>query len=152
MLVKELGINRKTFYLHYDSLDELLNELADEIAEEIVLYMQGHQPLFSQSSIEGYLELLSHKLPLHKRLICSPEYLFVFERVSRTIVKRCRKGEERYILEGFLLSAATEAVSLVLMQTYRNWLKAEMPVSSKELAGFLHRMLTGNMIEMLRRK
>ena len=38
--VKELAqraqINRKTFYLHYDSLDELLGELQEELAEHFI--------------------------------------------------------------------------------------------------------------------
>ena len=29
-------INRKTFYLHYDSLDELLGELQEELAEHFI--------------------------------------------------------------------------------------------------------------------
>ena len=41
MLVREIGINRKTFYLHYESLDALLDELVDDIAAEIVAYMEG---------------------------------------------------------------------------------------------------------------
>ena len=38
--IKELStraqINRKTFYLHYSSLDDLLAELQDEIAENFI--------------------------------------------------------------------------------------------------------------------
>ena len=40
MLVREVGINRKTFYLHYPSLEALMDELVESIAEEIVTYMQ----------------------------------------------------------------------------------------------------------------
>ena len=40
MTIKELAeraqINRKTFYLHYSSLDELLEELQEEIADNFI--------------------------------------------------------------------------------------------------------------------
>lgn len=151
MLVREIGINRKTFYLHYESLDALLDELVDDIAEEIVAYMEGQQELFSEAAIEAYLEMLAQKLPLHKRLICAPEYYFVFQRVCETVVERRLDGaRETFALDGFRLRAATEAISMVMMQTYRRWLLEEMPISARELSGFLNQMLSGDMIRILR--
>jgi len=151
MLVREIGINRKTFYLHYESLDALLDELVDDIAAEIVAYMEEQELLFSEEAIEAYLQMLAQKLPLHKRLICEPEYYFVFQRVCDTVVK-CRLSgvSEVFALDGFRLRAATEAISMVTMQTYRRWLLEEMPISAHELAVFLSQMLSGDMIRMLR--
>ncbi len=151
MLVQEIGINRKTFYLHYESLDALLDELVDDIAGEIVIHMEGQPELFSEKAIEAYLHMLSQKLPLHKRLICAPEYLFVFQRVCDTVVERRLAGVlERYALEGFRLRAATAAISMVTMQTYRSWLLEDMPISAHELAALLKQLISGDMIGMLR--
>lgn len=151
MLVREVGINRKTFYLHYASLDALLDELVDRIAAEIVGYMEVQQTLFTEEAIEGYVQMLARNLPLHKRLICAPEYLFVFQRVSETVVKRrFERMRGDYALDGFRLRAATAAISMVTMQTYRSWLMEEMPISAGELAAFVNQMLSGNMITMLR--
>lgn len=150
-LVEEVGINRKTFYLHYASLDALLDELVEEIAGEIVSYMELKQPQFSEAAIEGYLEMLSQKLPLHKRLICAPEYLFVFHRVCNTVMRQ-RMAQEKgtYALDGFRLRAATEAISLVIMQTYRSWLQENMPIPARELAHLIYQMLSEDLIGMLR--
>ena len=151
MLVQEVGINRKTFYLHYASLDALLDELVDSIAEEIVTYMQLQQPLFTAQALEGYLQMLSQNLPLHRRLICEPEYFFVFQRVCETVVRRrLAQKESVSALEGFRLRAAMEAVSMVVMQTYRSWLLEDMPISARELADFINRLLTEDIIRMLR--
>lgn len=151
MLVQEIGINRKTFYLHYESLDILLDELVNDIAEEIVAYMEGQELLFSGEAIEAYLQMLAQNLPLHKRLICAPEYYFVFQRVCETVVrKRVVGASETFALDGFRLRAATEAISMVTMQTYRRWLLEEMPIPARELAVFLNQMLSGDMIRMLR--
>ena len=107
--------------------------------------------MFSEEAIEAYLQMLAQKLPLHKRLICEPEYYFVFQRVCDTVVKRrLSGGADVFALDGFRLRAATEAISMVTMQTYRRWLLEEMPISAHELAGFLSQMLSGDMIRMLR--
>lgn len=150
-LVEEVGINRKTFYLHYESLDALLDELVQEIAGEIVSYMELHQPMFSEAAIEGYLQMLSQKLPLHRRLICAPEYQFVFHRVcDRVMRQRMEQARGYYAPEGFRLRTATEAVSLIIMQTYRSWLQEDMPISTRELAHLIYRMLSEDLIGMLR--
>lgn len=152
-LVERVGINRKTFYLHYDSLDALLDELVEEIAGEIVSYMALNQPLFSEAAIEGYLEMLSQKLPLHKRLICAPAYLFVFHRVCDSVLRqRMSQTRGAYALEGFRLRAATEAISMVIMQTYRSWLQENMPITIPELARLIHQMLSEDLIAMLRKE
>ena len=43
--IKELtgraNINRKTFYLHYDSLDDLLRELQNELAQAFIKRTEG---------------------------------------------------------------------------------------------------------------
>ena len=150
MLVQKVGINRKTFYLHYTSLDALLDELVDGIASEIVGYMQVQQVLFTEEAIEDYLRVLAEKLPLHRRLICAPEYFFVFQRVCDTVVqRRFEQTKGNYALDGFRLRAATAAISMVTMQTYRSWLLEDMPIPPRELAAFLNQMLVGDMIRML---
>lgn len=40
-LAERAYINRKTFYLHYNSLSDLLNSLLEEIYEEIVQNVSG---------------------------------------------------------------------------------------------------------------
>ena len=153
MLVQEVGINRKTFYLHFPSLDALVDELVDDIAAEIVDYMGLQQLQFSQRALEGYLQMLDQKLPLHRRLICSPEYSFVYHRVCDTVVRRrLRQLQAPLDLADFRLYAAMEAVSLIVMQTYRSWLLADMPLTTTELAALINRLLTDNILSMLRNK
>lgn len=55
-------------------------------------------------------------------------------------------------LADFRLYAAMEAVSLIVMQTYRSWLLADMPLTTTELAALINRLLTDNILSMLRNK
>ena len=45
MSIKELTerakINRKTFYLHYDSLDDLLREIQNDLAQDFIKRTEG---------------------------------------------------------------------------------------------------------------
>jgi len=151
MLVREVGINRKTFYLHYPSLEALMDELVESIAEEIVTYLQLQKLHFTQDSLEGYLQMLAQNLPLHKRLICSEEYYFVFQRVCDTVTqRRLEQTKQLHALGDFRMRAAIGAVSLVVMQTYRSWLLEEMPISTRELAVLINQLLKENIITMVK--
>ena len=48
MSIKELTerakINRKTFYLHYDSLDDLLREIQNDLAQDFIKRTEGMVP------------------------------------------------------------------------------------------------------------
>ena len=68
--VKEIceraGVNRSTFYLHYETLGELLAESAQHIIDEFVAYMP-------HDTIE-FLEKLQDR-PLDELYLITPEYL-----------------------------------------------------------------------------
>ena len=89
--VKELAqraqINRKTFYLHYDSLDELLGELQEELAEH---FIRQKVPYHSMEDIRALIRLFFERaadLPLlHERLMCSGSSRPVWEGINRRIM------------------------------------------------------------------
>lgn len=89
--VKELAqraqINRKTFYLHYDSLDELLGELQEELAEHFIRQTVSYR---SMEDIRALIRLFFERaadLPLlHERLMCSGSYRPVWEGINRRIM------------------------------------------------------------------
>lgn len=89
--VKELAqraqINRKTFYLHYDSLDELLGELQEELAEHFIRQTVSYR---SMEDIRALIRLFFERaadLPLlHERLMCSGSYRPVWEEINRRIM------------------------------------------------------------------
>lgn len=89
--VKELAqraqINRKTFYLHYDSLDELLGELQEELAEHFIRQKVSYR---SMEDIRALIRLFFERaadLPLlHERLMCSGSYRPMWEGINRRIM------------------------------------------------------------------
>lgn len=68
--VKELcaaaGVNRSTFYLHYETLEDLLDECAQYLNERFLSYMQRDSAAF--------VEKLS-TCPLEELCLVTPEYL-----------------------------------------------------------------------------
>ena len=68
--VKEIctaaGVNRSTFYLHYETVGDLLNECAQYINAQFLTYMQHDSAAFVAKLRD---------CPLHELYLITPEYL-----------------------------------------------------------------------------
>lgn len=125
--VKELCaramINRKTFYLHYESLDALLEELQEEIADKFISRKISYKSLADiKSIIRVYFETTANMPKLHERLLCSGSYQRVGDAISRRIMEHRRKENKN----AFGLDEARESLvfSYFAMNSgnlYRQW-------------------------------
>ncbi len=85
--IKELtanaGINRKTFYLHYTSLDGLFKEVSDEVVMEFEnIYLQQEQDssdhINYSNIINNFKKLIKQDQKFHQQLFCNESYLHIF--------------------------------------------------------------------------
>lgn len=94
--IKELTaramINRKTFYLHYQSLDDLLAELQDEYVNMFVKQEVSYKNLDDiKHLIRLFFESLSKQSELQERLVCSGSYQNFFHQVNKRIMDHRRE-------------------------------------------------------------
>lgn len=93
--IKELAqraqINRKTFYLHYAGLDDLLEELQEEIAENFIRRKVSYSSMKDiRELIRLFFEHAANMPLLHERLMCSGSYYPVWERINQRIMDHRR--------------------------------------------------------------
>ncbi|MBO6268040.1 MAG: TetR/AcrR family transcriptional regulator [Clostridium sp.] len=87
-LTERAMINRKTFYLHYNSLDDLLQELQDEIVDSFISQNVSYHSLDDIKRIIRYFYEYACSMPLlHERLLCSGSYQHVGEKINKTIME-----------------------------------------------------------------
>lgn len=99
--VKELAeramINRNTFYLHYDSMDALLDEVRDEIADKIIsMYVSYENIEDVKTMIRQFFEYVaSPESTLLERIMCSGGYHFLAKKINDKVIvhrKEKRRG------------------------------------------------------------
>lgn len=139
--VKEIcaaaGVNRSTFYLHYETINDLLEESAGYINQQFVAYMQHDTRNFAAKI---------KTCPLNKLYLVTPEYLTPYlsyikehQRLFRTAIKATVLGIDntyqrmfRYIftpiLDRFGVPAPDRAYTMTFfiqgfMGIIREWLK-----------------------------
>lgn len=90
--VKELTqramINRNTFYLHYASIEALLDELRDEIADDIIsMYVSYENIEDVKIMIRKFFEYVtSPQSALLERIVCSGSYRFLAKKINEKVI------------------------------------------------------------------
>jgi AcrR family transcriptional regulator len=85
-LTKRAQINRKTFYLHYQSLDDLLEELQTELFKEFIERTSSYTSLLDMPAITREFFLTSTKDALHLKISCNSDYQFIGKKVNKKIM------------------------------------------------------------------
>lgn len=65
-ICEKAGVNRSTFYLHYETIDDLLSESVEYMNEQLLIYMK-QKP-------ESFMECMKD-CPLSELYLVTPEYL-----------------------------------------------------------------------------
>lgn len=89
--VKELCeramINRKTFYLHYESLEALLNELQQDVVQSFIRQNTSYRSMADIRRILRFFFEYAASMPLlNERLLCAGSYSHVGESINRQIM------------------------------------------------------------------
>lgn len=147
-LAEIAGINRKTFYLHYDSLDDLFGELEDEIVDEFAQSKHVRTPESKESVTRDFFHVLFHQPELHKRLICSASYFPVFRRVQTKLFSMYEAHGFHFGLpqpyESLLLTYFCTSISL-----YRQWVADGEQLSPDELTDFAVMLLCDGLTQRI---
>lgn len=92
--VKEISeiaqINRKTFYLHYDSIEDLWSEFQKNIGLNLLNYitkdiLNSEHIINIKEYCKGLNALINEDFELHMRLICTDNYSFFVRQVQNII-------------------------------------------------------------------
>ncbi len=134
---RRADINRKTFYRHFDSIYSVL----DELQEDIMGDLSGLHELFAlppslehyRNIVKRFLQILDRNKALHKRLFCSGEYRFVFEKIRSTMTKRLdlsvvsSKASDKNTQHLYI-----DFLSYGFLFVVGDWLSSEKPMPERE--------------------
>ncbi len=119
-LADRAEINRKTFYLHYSSLDDLVDKLQCEIVENFLDYVKDET---SDLDVAGCISKFYHYLDecddVTQRLLCDVDYTFFYDKVTSKLLETepflafYKDKKHPYIVRAYCAS---------ITSIYRSWL------------------------------
>lgn len=122
-LTELADINRRTFYLHYDSMDALLNELIDEIADGYVQKTNAMNGYSDQNEIvRTFLLYFAQQDELHEKIICNANFKYISDRINR----RISESNQRHVDDLGKVNPYTKNIIIAYMNMsalgmYRKW-------------------------------
>lgn len=147
--VKEIsdaaGINRKTFYAHYNTIEDIITEMENELVMNIDAYLKNC--IISEYGINPYYfiqfinSIYSSNPQFCESIVSVHNYHFLAEKIKRVFKRQLIESlhpseENRYITEfkvEFYLSGASSV--------YIDWIKQGKPCPFAELS-----VIIGNLI------
>lgn len=127
-------INRKTFYLHYASLDELADEVKDEIVRDILDKIQfDASNLDAAGCISQFYHYLENCDPVQKKLLCDSHYHFFYEDVTDAVLK---SPAFRPFFDMTEYPDIVRSYSTAITFIYRDWLTHGRPIPLDDLISY----------------
>lgn len=141
-LTERAKINRKTFYLHYPSLDSLIKEVEDEIVRDILEdVQQDARNLDVAACVSKFYHYLYECNEVRQKLLCDSHYYFFYEDVTDAVLK---SSAFRPFFDASEYPDIVRSYSMTITFIYRNWLKNGRSIPLDELIGYTsHLILNG---------
>jgi len=145
-------INRKTFYSHYNCIEDVLDELQVEIADRLVeIYRKNNKGPFDINAFTTTLnEILSENYRLYKHLVVANEYRF-FSRNIKDSLKDAFIAQ--YVanenVDKEIINLSAEFCVSGLVKIYKVWFESDSLIDQQQLAKLVGTLVWGGMQAVL---
>lgn len=146
--VKELcdkaGLNRKTFYLHYKQVDELLLEVQDEYIAEFYRLIRNFDFIEdAEKIIKVYFEM-NEGDPVYRKIATTSVYFFTREMSrKKTVEYFASKGKtiEEISSNAAIMDFLSYYYDLTIYIMYKRWVLKNRPVPMDEIVALTAKLL-----------
>lgn len=148
-LARRADVDRKTFYLHYQTVEDILVEFYEEELAGLEVELE-HAGIFQGETVDmpGFFRVLCGRMtadmPLFRRLAQGGGYTYFIEHL-RALLRHAigdslrrqggRSETERAFLEEFYAAG--------IMRVYLQWLKGDLEMNETVLAETVGKVVTG---------
>ena len=120
-LTERAGINRKTFYLHFSSLDDFVAEIEEEIVSDILDHIGKNAEEFDlPGCITNFYLYLESCNEVQQKLLCDDHYSFFYESVTDSVL---RSAPFSKFFERTDYPSIVRSYTISITFIYRDWLK-----------------------------
>lgn len=138
-LAREANIDRKTFYLHYDTLDDVMLDVSQHITEQFVERLEQRGFLEKGVDVGIFFQTLGLTLHEHGDLFryaaLRPSHELFWEQIKRLLAQRLVEHyQEKFQLTPDALYVYVRFLLGGMQEIYREWLRGELKLSIEELS------------------
>lgn len=142
-IARRANIDRKTFYLHYESPDDILDEIYDEvIADAMAQLKKRAADSSSKVSIDGLFELITamiaKNIDIFEILAGMDHDRRLFEKLKKTLINQIENEYKQELgLTETQFRIYAEFFLSGIIAAYNMWIMAKLPLRTEELAAMV---------------
>jgi AcrR family transcriptional regulator len=141
-IAKQANIDRKTFYLHYDSIEDLINEFYQEITSKLLLILEKNDFFDRSFDITSLFEslnlLIGEDIELYRHIVKMPSFFPFWEEIKNIVKSVAVEAMAAGInISHDELDLYAEFFSAGITSAYLSWLKGEVNLTEKEVTNIV---------------
>lgn len=139
------GINRKTFYSHYDSVEDIITEMENELVVSIDSYLKnciiaeyGLNPYYFIQFINS---IYSSNPEFCESLVSVHNYHFLAEKIKKVFKNQLIDGMNLPDKDKFIIDLKIEFYLSGVSSVYIEWIKRGKPCPFEELSAIINNLV-----------
>lgn len=139
-LAKEANLERKTFYLHYSNIREIVEEINGDVAEQIAQETKGLSPR-DREYYARLTKIMDENFDYYGLIMKDSRYaIYQFEGQQVLRAALLEHYRETTDLEGEYLELYADFYAMGIGSIYLNWLQNGQKLGLEDLTDFVYRM------------
>ena len=144
-------INKKTFYVYYSTLDELLGELQKELSAEYIERVKDFRLPEQLDEVNREFFLYSEEKGLaYEKITCAAggAYQYIRSNMIKEVNNSGWSSSEKYLaLSDFEKTALMNYINGAVLGIYRQWVESGKQQSAEDIIALTNRLVLGGVRE-----
>ncbi|MCR5646705.1 MAG: TetR/AcrR family transcriptional regulator [Acholeplasmatales bacterium] len=154
-LCEKAKLNRRTFYLHYRYIDDVLNEVQDEFFDKFIEKTRDYDYITNvEPEVRAFFELLMES-PVQEKIILSPQLDYIREKHRLSAIDRAEINDNLKSIKNFKPTyqrIITNHYYHTLLDCYREWVSLGKTIPIEEMINLTSSLLTNGMSAIIKNK
>lgn len=144
-IARRANIDRKTFYLHYDSVDDIVKKTCIEKLQELNERLEKHDyyknPYDTEKLFKIFNQLLSEEIDLYRQIAQHPNHYFFWREVEDILAASIKNLSLKYLSKNYdnaqsyahKLDVYARFCAAGIIRVYLDWFKGDLDMTMEEL-------------------
>lgn len=137
-------IDRKTFYLHYDSIDSILKEFQEEESYKVRDLLKDEKEVDIGKFFEGLNDIMMNNIEIYSKIAQTKAYMFLiidFKNILKSSIIESFQEKSNITQEAMNIHA--EYISSGIINIYIQWLNSDTGLTLNELTAIAKEAVVG---------
>ncbi len=153
-IARKANIDRKTFYLHYDAVDDIIKDFAqdkiNELVQRLKLQCVDGQPINVQILFDTLNQVVKENIEVFRIIALNQKYDYFFDRLKELFVTILINDYREYFdFPELEFRIYTDYFVSGILSAYMRWIREEMPLPIERLTELVSEAAYGGLKDLL---